>query len=135
MLPFPGLTILALTLVLFLVSRLCLLKTNPKAKPSDKAIIKQKYWIDYLSYTFFVLLKPEVANLSFLSSMWRTSTSGLLVIITLTWGGFLIYQFYLSLFLSSLTLPYYEKPIKDIAGEIFITSKVLQLCLFLLIYL
>ena len=115
-----GISILTLALVLFLVSRLCVLKTNPKTKPSDKAIIKQKFWIDYLSYTSLVILKPEIGNVRFLSSMWKSSFSGILVITTLTWGGFLIYEFYLTLLLSSLTLPYYEKPIKDIAGEIII---------------
>ena len=123
MLYFIGLSIMALTLVLYLVSRLCVLKTNPKTKASDKAIIEQKYLIDYLSYAFFVLLKPEIGNVSFLSSMWKTSLSGLLVIATLTWGGFLIYEFYLTLLLSSLTLPYYEKPIRDIPGEMIIPSK------------
>ena len=112
-----GLTILALSLVLFLVSRLCVLKINPNTKPSDRVIIKEKFWIDYLSYTFFVTLRPEVSEACFLRSMWKNSFSGLLLIITLTWGGFAIYKCYLTLFLSSLTFPYYEKPIRDIPGE------------------
>ena len=113
-----GLTTLALSLVLYLVSRLCLLKTYPKTTASDKAIIKEKFMIDYLSYTSFVLLKPENSNLHLMRSLWRTSMSGLLIIITLTWGGFLIYEFYMTKLLSSLTLPYYEKPIKDIPGKL-----------------
>ena len=117
LLPFLGLTTLALALVLYLVSRLCVLKTNPKTKPSDKASIKEKFLIDYLFYTSFVMLKPKVGNARFLRSMWKTSYSGLLVIVTLTWGGFLINEFYLTLFHSYLTSPYYEKPIKDIPGE------------------
>ena len=92
------------------------MQTNPKTTASDKAIIKEKFLIDYLSYTSFVLLKPENSNLHFMRSMWRTSMSGLVIIFILTWGGFLIHEFYMTKLLSSLTLPYYERPIEDIPG-------------------
>ena len=106
-----------LSVVLFLVSRLCILSTNPNIKPIDKARIKEKFLIDYVFYTSYVLLKPKVSNLRVLRSMWRNSKSGLLITLTLVWGGFLILEYYSTNFLSSLTLPFYEKPIEDIPGK------------------
>ena len=108
-----------LSLVMYMVSRLGILKSNNKTRPSEKATIKEKFLIDYIYYTSFVLLKPRVSNSRFLQSMWKKSTCGLILIITLTWGGFLLNECYLTKFLSSLTLPYYEKPIENIPGDKF----------------
>ena len=110
-------TIIALSLALYLVSRFCILRTNRKTKPSQKATIKEKFLIDYVFYTSFVLLKPRVSNSRVLRSMWKNTTSGFFLIITLTWGGFLMNEFYMMNFLSSLTIPYYEKPIENIPGK------------------
>ena len=112
-----GFTILVLSIVLYMESRLCVLKTNPKPKASEKAIVREKFLLDYLTYSSFVLLKPRLSNLRALKAMWQNSISGLILIITLVWGGFLMNEYYLTHFLSSLTLPYYEKPIKDIPGN------------------
>ena len=112
-----GITICLLAMMLYMVSKLCTMRTFPRTNPREKAMIKEKFLIDYVYYSSFVLLKPKVGNAKTLRCMWKNSISGLILMITLSWGGFLMTEYYLCKFLSSLTLPYYEKPIEDISGK------------------
>ena len=100
------------------------MKANPKTSQMQKVMIKEKHLIDYVYYVFFVMLKNAVGDTGTLVSIWKSSKSGIILHATLTIGGFLVFEYYLSTFLSSLTVPYYEKPIETIPGKYFYLCKV-----------
>ena len=95
------------------------MKANPKTSQMQKAMIKEKYFIDYIYFVFFVMLKNAIGDTGTLVSIWKNSISGIILHATLIIGGFLVFEYYLSTFLSSLTVPYYEKPIETIPGKHF----------------
>ena len=93
----------------------------------QKAMIKEKYFIDYIYFVFFVMLKNAIGDTGTLVSIWKSSKSGIILHATLIIGGFLVFEYYLSTFLSSLTVPYYEKPIETIPGKYFWSCKLKSL--------
>ena len=112
-----GIAIMSVTIVLFLISKLCTLPSNPKVKPYAKSIIKSTYGIDYIFYGFFLLLNPETTQQFVIRSMWKNSKSGFFLIIACILGGFILSVCYKEVLLSFLTVPLYEKPLKNIPGK------------------
>ena len=107
---FSGVSIILMSFVLYLISK----EYNGKSAIVDT--IKEKFYLDYLIYAFFILYQPGVSNQYIPRIMRSNKKSGLILIATIIWGGFLVIQFYKAVFLSFLTVPLYEKPIKDIPG-------------------
>ena len=101
----------------FLVSRIALLRNNNNVKASDKTIIKEKFWIDYLSFSSFLLLKPRTSRQYAFKTIWKNSMAGILLAIAGIWTGFIMTTYYQKTLLSFLTVPSYGKPIKTIPGE------------------
>ena len=112
-----GISVVSISTVLFLVSKLCTLPSNPKVKTSAKSIIKAKYGIDYIFYGLFLLLKPRTSRQFALRSMWKNSKSGFFLTMACILGGFLLFVCYKKVLLSFLTVPSYEKPLKNIPGK------------------
>ena len=97
-----------------MVSRIALLRNNNNVKASDKTIIKEKFWIDYLS---FLLLKPRTSRQYAFKSIWKNSMAGILLAVAGIWTGFIMTTYYQKTLLSFLTVPSYGKPIKTIPGN------------------
>ena len=91
-----GIFVLVLSVVLYLISRLCIMKANPKTSQMQKAMIKEKYLVDYVYYVFFVMLKNAIGDTGTLVSIWKSSKSGIILHATLIIGGFLVFEYYLS---------------------------------------
>ena len=108
--------VLFLSVVFYLVSRLCIMKANPKTSKNQKAMIKEKFFVDYINYVFFIMLKNSIGDTGTLGTLQKNSKAGVILFTTLIIGGFWVTEYYLSTFLSSLTVPYYEKEIKTIPG-------------------
>ena len=112
-----GIATMSVTIVLFLISKLCTLPSNPKVKPYAKSIVKATHGIDYIFYGFFLLLNPETTEQFVIRSMWKNSKSGFFLIMACILGGFILSVCYKEVLLSFLTVPLYEKPLKNIPGK------------------
>lgn len=80
-------------------------------------MIKEKFFVDYINYVFFIMLKNSIGDTGTLGTLQKSSKAGVILFTTLIIGGFWVTEYYLSTFLSSLTVPYYEKEIKTIPGK------------------
>ena len=85
-------------------------------KVSDKTIINEKSWIDYLYYSVFLLVKPRTSEQYAFKTVWKNSKAGSLLVIVGIWMGFVIGVYYNRTLLSFLTVPSYEKALKTIPG-------------------
>ena len=92
------------------------MKNNPKTSQNQKTTIREKFFIDFVNYVFFSMLRNAVGDIGSLVTIWKNSKAGVILFATSIIGGFLVTEYYLSTFLSALTLPYYEKEIKTIPG-------------------
>ena len=117
---FTGLTIGLVAMSLFLISKVCTMKSNKNLKPSEKAVIDNKSIIDFISMAFFVLLKPRTSRQFAFRTMWKKSKAGLFLVIGCIWGGYILFILYQKNLLSNLTVPVYEKPLRNIEGTISI---------------
>ena len=115
-----GLSIGSVAIVLYLTSKVCAMKSNRNLRPSEKVIINNKTIIDFISMAFFVLLKPRTSRQFAFRTMWKKSKAGLFLIIGCIWGGYIISILYQKNLLSNLTVPVYEKPLRNIEGTISI---------------
>ena len=110
---FSGISILLMSLLCYLVAK-SFLDINTKL---EKQAVGEKFFLDYLIYATFILHQPGVSQQHTPNIMRSKTNSGFILTATIILGGFLIVQFYKAEFLSYLTVPSYEKPIKDIPGN------------------
>ena len=120
---FLAIAIFSSSLVLYLVSKLCTLEANQRIKDSEKMVVKENFWTDYICYCLLLQFKSGMLDLKTMKAMMKASFSGLLLITSIIWSGFIINQYYNSNLLSSLTRPFYEKPINNIPGWYIATSR------------
>ena len=62
------------------------MKANPKTSQIQKAMIKEKDFIDYIYFVFFVMLKNAIGDTETLVSIWKSSKSGIILHATLIIG-------------------------------------------------
>ena len=111
-----GVAIVTISFVLYLMSRVCIMKSNPNLTVHQKDRIKAVSLIDFISSGFFLLLKSEVMPKNAIETL-MNSKAGLFLITACSLGGFLIVFYYNQRLLSNLTVPIYEKKIGTIQGN------------------
>ena len=115
-----GLSVGSVAIVLYLTSKVCTMKSNRNLRPPEKAIINNKSIIDFITMAFFVLLKPRTSRQFAFRTMWKKSKAGFFLVIGCIWGGYILFILYKKNLLSNLTVPVYEKPLRNIKGKISI---------------
>ena len=112
-------TVIILSGILYLISRITLLRNNTNVNGKDKEVIKEKLWSDYVTYSIFLLLKPVTSRQQHaFKVMWKKSNAGQILVLASIWSGFFIILFYCYALLKVFTVPMYEEPIKTTSGMI-----------------
>ena len=70
------------------------MKANPKTSKNQKAMIKEKFFVDYINYVFFIMLKNSIGDTGTLGTLQKSSKAGVILFTTLIIGGFWVTEYY-----------------------------------------